>query len=232
MKTYLDYKMESQNGLFRTQFEDGYVIWKPLSWGRYKKYREANSLLKEAIHLEVEETVFQECLIESSFEEPPPPDLDEKETSDWIKAVRADTPAGVISTVVKLILKVSGATTGPAIIEQLSQHRGLIHNVEDQLTVAICKAFPAYTPEMVEALDWQTVLKRAAQAEVLLDTVFELESKEEPLPKKFNVSEDLKEVNRGLGQNQAEGPNRDEMIAERRRQKNEYMKQREALLSR
>jgi len=230
MKTYLDYKLESQNGLFRTQFEDGYVIWKPLSWGRYKKYREANSLLKEAIHLEVEETVFQECLIESSFEESPPPDLNEAEVLDWIKAVRSDTPAGVISTVVKLILKISGATTGEAIIDQLSRHRALIHNVEDQLTVAICKAFPAYTPEMIEMLDWQTVLKRAAQAEVLLGTVFELEDKEQPLPEKFNLAEDIKDINRGMGRPQAEGPSRDEMIAERRRQKNEYMKGRTALL--
>ena len=232
MKTYLDYKLESENGLLRIQFEDGYVICKPLTWGKFKKYREANALLGLGIHLEIEETVFRECLIESSFEEPPPLDLPQEELEAWIQAVRADTPAGVISTTVKLILKMSGATSGPSIMTQLDRQRALIHNVEDQLVVAICRAFPAYTPEMIEALEWQTVLKRAAQAEVILGTVFELQEEEAPKVETFNVTKDMEEINRqftGKGDSQAASP---DLIAERRRQKAEYIKSREALLGR
>lgn len=232
MKTYLDYKLESENGLFKTSFEDGYVVWKPLTWGRYKKYREAHALNGQAISLQLEETLFKECLIHSSYDETPPPDLNQDEIVEWVEACRADMPAGVISTVTKLILNLSGATSGPAIIDQLDKHRSLIHNIEDQLVVAICQAFPAYRPEDIEALDWQTVLKRAAQAEIILDTFFELQ-KDEPLerPKMFNVTEDMKTFD-GSQERKDQISDAEAYAKAQREKKREYLARREAVLRR
>lgn len=237
MKTYLEHKLESQTGLFRTDFTDGYVVWKPLTWLRYKKYREAHLLLGDSIELQLEETVFKECLIFSSYEELPPDDLTPEETSDWLDHSRATVPAGVVSTVVKLILFTSGAQNGSAIIAQLDQHRGPINNIEDQLIVAICRAFPAYTPEYVENLDWQTILKRAAQAELILGTKFELADphaeEKERQAQKFSLQKDIQEITRSRqGQQSMAQSELDEMKAEKRRMRDEYMKRHHALTNR
>ena len=94
--------------------------------------------------------------------------LEDGERKRYILASRENQPAGIISTVVKMVLHFSGALNSAQIFDSLNAERAAILNVEDQLTAAICKAFPSYTPEALEELDWPTFLRRAAQAEAIL----------------------------------------------------------------
>ena len=177
MQNYLDHKLE-EAGLFQTRFEDGgYVIWRPLPWAEYRKYRDARNILGPKIDVEIENSVYSRCVLHSTYDVLPSPELSEEAAARWLADCRADQPAGVVPTVVKSVMFMSGAQTGPAIMGQLSQHRPLVSNVEDQLVALVCKAFPAYTPEAVEALSWHMLLKRVAQAEMLLgDEVSLMES--------------------------------------------------------
>jgi hypothetical protein len=201
---YLDHKLESKTALFRTDFDDGYVVWKCLQWRDYRKYRDARGILGSKVDLEIEESVFNSCVIFSSFDDSPPPDLEEDLAPFWQEKSREEQPAGVISTVVKLIMYASGATNGPTILQQLDQHRPNAENIEDQLVVAICRAFPAYTPEQVEAMDWQLLLKRAAQAENILGTRFEIvdheaEERKRIADQKFNLEKEIREQTKITG---------------------------------
>lgn len=164
---YLTSKV-ANTSLYQTLFDDGYVVWAPLPWSEYKKLREARLIRGASIDIDLEEFVYSKCVIFSSYDEEPPADFEIEDKMLFIEDNRLDQPAGVISTVVKAILYFSGALKADTIIHQLDAQRGAIENIEDQLTVAICKAFPAYTPEDIEKMEWQTVLKRAAQAEAAL----------------------------------------------------------------
>jgi hypothetical protein len=164
---YLTSKV-ANSSLYQTRFDDGYVVWTLLPWSEFKRLREARAIRGPSVDYDLEEFVYNKCVIYSSYDEQPTPDLDEEQQMLFVEDSRLEQRAGIISTVVKTILFFSGVTSPIRAIEQLNQHRSLINNVEDQLTVAICKAFPAYKPEDIENMDWQTVLKRAAQAESIL----------------------------------------------------------------
>jgi hypothetical protein len=124
--------------------------------------------LHAALPIQIEQAVYAQTVIHSSYDIPPPESLSLEEAQDWVVACRNDQPAGIIPTIVKTVMYMSGAMKGPAIIKQLDSHRPKISNIEDQLVCIVCKAFPAYTPEQVESLNWQTLLKRVAQAEQIL----------------------------------------------------------------
>ena len=109
----------------------------------------------------------------------------------------------MIPTIVKSVLFMSGAQDGRQIMEQLNQHRPLIANLEDQLIVEVCRAFPAYKPEELEALSWQDFLKRAAQAEIILGYPFELFDEEEERKKmedkqRIDIQKEIRETTRML----------------------------------
>ena len=164
---YLTSKV-ANTSLYQTLFDDGYVVWTPLPWSDYKKLREARLIRGASIDIDLEEYVYNRCVIFSSYDVDPPQDLDIEDQMLFIEDCRLDQPAGVVSTVTKAILYFSGALKAETIIQQLDNHRALIDNIEDQLVVSICRAFPSYTPEDIEKMEWQTVLKRAAQAEATL----------------------------------------------------------------
>tara|TARA_R110002126_G_scaffold183202_1_gene331753 strand:+ start:3386 stop:4105 length:720 start_codon:yes stop_codon:yes gene_type:complete len=168
MHHYLDHKME-HDSLFQTRFEDGgQVVWRPLLWPEYRKFREARAAMGPTIDVQIEQAVYARVVVYSSYDVPPSESLSLEEAADWIDACRGDQPAGIIPTVVKTVMYMSGALKGPSIIKQINSHRSKISNIEDQLVCIVCKAFPAYTPEQVESLNWQTLLKRVAQAEQIL----------------------------------------------------------------
>lgn len=198
METYLDAKLSSDGGLFRTDFgDDGFVVWKPLPWDDYRKYREARKILGPKIDLEIEESVYDKCVVYSSFDAAPPPDLElDSERNEWIAISREHQPAGVITTIVKLIMFMSGTDDPQAVVAQLSNHRPLIANIEDQLVAFICRAFPAYKPEEIESLSWQQLLKRAAQAEMVTGIPIELvdpkeEEKKRAAAQRINIEKEL-----------------------------------------
>ena len=185
---------QRSGSVYQTQFDDGFVIWKLLPWKRYKIYRESRLALGNSLDIEIEESVFEEAVIFSSYDTPVPPDIEEDEVDLFRKSAREHLPAGIVSTVVKTVLYMSGATKADQVFGQLETQRALISNIEDQITVTICRAFPGYTPEDIEALDWPTVLRRAAQAEAMLmgqlvELPFQLAIPESQEPERLNIEE-------------------------------------------
>ena len=164
---YLTSKVEA-TALFQTSFDDGYVVWSPLPWKDYKKLREARLIKGAALDIDLEQYVYDRCVVFSSYDEDPPDYLTEEDKALYKVGCRDDQPAGIIATVVKNVLFLSGSVDPGVIMEQLDRQRAVIDNIEDQLVIAICRAFPSYTPEIIEKMDWQTILKRAAQAEAVL----------------------------------------------------------------
>jgi len=164
---YLSAKIANES-LYQTVFDEGYVVWKPLNWSTYKRYRDASFRISPFDYLELENKIYEECVIYSSFDDPIPEYVPEEEHEAWIEESRNAQDAGIISSVVKSILRISGCTKPEQAMEQLSLHRETVGFLEDQLVIAICRAFPSYRPEEVEQMEWQTLLKRAAQAEAIL----------------------------------------------------------------
>jgi hypothetical protein len=199
---YLTSKV-ADSSLYQTVFDDGYVVWSPLPWSEYKKLREARLIRGPSIDIDLEEFVYNKSVVFSSYDEVPPPEFELEDKMLFIEDNRLDQPAGVVSTVVKAILYFSGALRADSIIQQLDQYRGSIDNIEDQLTVAICRAFPAYKPEDIEKMEWQTVLKRAAQAEAALmgrmieppfRIVTEEDIQKEQRKHRFDLQKEIREV--------------------------------------
>jgi len=196
---YLESKMASTS-LFRTEFPDSqYVVWSPLPWDQFKKFRDARHLLGNKVDLAIDESVYNKCVLFSSFDVESPDKLSEADQLVWREDCRNEQPAGVISTVVRAILKRSGSMSAEEVIAGIGQYREVVGNIEDQIIALICQAFPAYTPEQVESLDWSVILKRAAQAEVILGVPIELydpeaERLEQIRQQKFSLEKEIAEV--------------------------------------
>jgi hypothetical protein len=233
---YLDFKLESKTGLYKTSFDDGFVIWKALSFESFKKYRDSKMLLGASIDVALEEKVFKDCMLFSSYDQDIPYDLTtEIERTLWREKQREQFKAGVVSTVVRSILQISGVTDGNEVLIQLDKHRDYINNIEDQIILRICQAFPAYKPEDIEVMDWQTILKRAAQAETILGHYFEIDNpearaKEAESKQRFNLNKEIKEVNKAVsgGSEASEEDLRaeEEWKREQRLKKEEYLRRR------
>ena len=232
---YISSKLAT-NSLYQTAFDDGWVVWTLLPWSEYKKYREARQMMGASVDIEIETDIYNRCVVYSSYDEDPPLDLSEAEQWDYIDACRDDQPAGVVSTVVKMILSFSGSMNAPRIMRQLDRYRGVINNVEDQLVVAICRAFPSYTPEMVENMEWQTLLKRAAQAEAVLggqviEPPFRIEDPKENEKQQarhyLDIQKEIRETTQGLTDQQDPKQEAREAAAARRERQHEVGQLRE-----
>lgn len=81
--------------------------------------------------------------------------------------------AGLVSTIAQLILKYSCSTKAGQANEQLDDARMSLQDATQQAIIFICEAFPSYLPENLEQLTWNKLLKRLAQAEVILGKSFE-----------------------------------------------------------
>lgn len=110
-----------------------------------------------ALTTTIEDNIWEECVVEHSF-----PSRVE------------DMDAGIVSTITRLIMRLSSPNTIEEIQSDLDKTRENLTDIRDQIVTKICEAFPAYTPEEVEAMDWQTQIKRLAQAEKVLGTEFSL----------------------------------------------------------
>lgn len=202
---YLADKLEHET-LYRTVFDDGFVIWKPLSWKQYKKIRETRLQFGSVMDLQIEEQLYSSQVILSSYDTPPPPDLDfsPEEIVLWKEESRSEQLAGIISTVCKCILHFSGCLKATSVIDQLSVKRQEILNLEDQLAVAICSVFSGYTPDDIEDMEWDTVLKRAAQAEAIMlnqgvGVPFRIAEPEKIVqPQRINYKKDAKQLSDAL----------------------------------
>jgi hypothetical protein len=144
----------NNKNLYLIQLGTGSVLFKLLS---YDKSRIAERICKEFPSLtpKIEEDIWDECVIEHSF----PKSMEQMN-------------AGVVGTVVRVIIKLSAPRTIEEMQKDLEQEREKLKDIRDQIIVKICEAFPGYTPDEVAALDWPTLVERLSQAEKILGAEF------------------------------------------------------------
>lgn len=152
---YSDYK-----NLYLYQSSSGTILFRLLP---YDRVRVVEKLIASypSLKTKIEDDIWDECIIESSF----PSSLD-------------DLDAGIITTISQLIIRLSCPTSIQEINSDLDAMRNELTDIRDQIITKICEAFPAYSPEDVERMDWQTQLKRLTQAEKILGMKFELNTGE------------------------------------------------------
>lgn len=173
--------------LFRAIFPSGeVVVFKPLSYKEWLAFKRIHSMnvLDESL---LEEEIFSRSLV----------------NKEVLLLAKELWPAGIITTISSLVMKLSG---NDLLLEEdkdrfkleLNLARQRIKEVNNTLSVLICRAFPAYTPEDIDNLSWDKRILRLAQAEeILLRTGFisqpiDLKSPEEDtLQSKNQIKEDL-----------------------------------------
>lgn len=135
----------------------GSIVFKALS---YDKTQTAKRICDAypALAPIVEEDIWDECVVECTIPEP-------------INKMKA----GLVSTIVRLILRLSNPKDLPEIKRDLQEARDNTMSIREEIVLKICQAFPAYKPEDVEAMEWRTQLKRLVQAEKILGTTFEFQ---------------------------------------------------------
>ena len=139
------------NRVFRVEFPDGTrIIFRLLDWHRFRVYYEL--LQKGTIPAAVlEDAIYRESVLKHS------------DIEDMSKL-----RAGVVSTVSMVVMMMSGPATQDLFNPTLELCRSQVDTLDSQILMIICRAFPAYKPEEIEALPWSTVLMRLAQAERIL----------------------------------------------------------------
>jgi len=151
---------EQHANLYSTDFEQGVVVWRPLNWEEYKRYRDLAYRYPHLI-LEIEDRIFKDCVLEDTT-----PGQEEGN-------------AGIVTTVAREIIKLSGVIDPLESMMMLDAWRQTTSLVEEQMILIACKAF-GYKPEELEKLEYQELLRRVAMAEAMLDTRIELKEAETP----------------------------------------------------
>jgi hypothetical protein len=148
-KTYADHKH-----LYLMEMPQGSILFRLLP---YENTRIAERICKTFPSLtpKIEDDIWDECVIEHSF----PSGLEHMN-------------AGIIASVVRVIIKLSAPKTIEEMQGDLDKEREKLRDVRDQIIVKICEAFPGYTPDEVTRMDWPTLVERLSQAEKILGTEF------------------------------------------------------------
>lgn len=133
---------------FVTEFADGTIIpWRVLCVGDFLKYEIEFSLNRHPI-AEIENEIFSKCVLDSG-----------------IVANLFCLKAGIVSTVSAHIMEQSGPRSPEQMNYALELGRRIANTAMHQCVISITQAFPAYTPEDIYAMDYETMMLRLAQAE-------------------------------------------------------------------
>jgi hypothetical protein len=139
------------NRVFKITFPSGEVIpFRLLSWDDFNKYEGLSQ--KGTIPADiVEDSIFRQCCLD-------PVRIDES----------YEMRAGIVSTVVGLIMHMSGPGDIDGFNNDMNIAREMVDTLNSQVIMVICRAFPAYKPEEIGEMSWSDVLVRLAQAERIL----------------------------------------------------------------
>lgn len=147
---------QKYGGVYVTAFDDGLIVpWRPLSLESFIKYSSDfnNPIVPFAC---IEDEIFRKCVVD-----------------DTLIRQLSFLKAGIISTVVQNIWQFSGPSSIDGFNEDLAIARSIIngdlkalHNLVD----IICMAYP-YKPEEIYAMEYETLMLRAVQAEQKLLTL-------------------------------------------------------------
>lgn len=145
------YLREEYGECFVTELPNGQVVpWQLLTVSEYLKFdRLAKS--GQYPHPVIENEIFKAAVLDAAF----------------VKNIDTQL-AGTIKTVAEDIMFFSGPNSTEDLQQALEYSRHQANSVLNELMTSILLAFPAYTPEDVENMDYETVMIRFAMAETKL----------------------------------------------------------------
>ena len=155
MKQTISGLREEHGSCYITELSDGKLVpWNPLNIKDYIKYKQDFDRGLIAVSV-IENEIFCQCVVDSFL----------------VKNINKQK-AGTISSVVKKIMEVSAAQN----IHEFNYHlaaarQQTLENPYHEMARIICVAFPAYKPEDVYELQYDTFMLRLAQAEKHLLTI-------------------------------------------------------------
>lgn len=150
MNTYLDAKCKYKH-LYKFYAASGdEIVYRLLTWQEYLAYTGAIDS-GFTVSSDIEEEIFKKCVINDIY-------------TDCMDHLLA----GDVLTIVSLILTQSGPQNIDEIDVSLDEKREAVHSLNNQIISLICQAFPGYTPDTIEQMDWETIMERLALAESIL----------------------------------------------------------------
>lgn len=158
----------------------GSVLFKPLSYADFETAKRISKAYPALAPI-VEDNIWKKCVVEHTL----------SGTIDTLNA-------GLVSTIVRLILSFSNPIDKEEIESELEEVRNATKNIKEEIIIKICQAFPGYVPEQVEEMEWKTQLKRLAQAEKILGTTFSFIDNKDPVKTPSKNTPATKQIN---GQN-------------------------------
>jgi len=136
----------------------GRVLFRTLNCEEYFKFQKVLKLHPK-FKWDIEDEIWEECVLQHS-----------------LPTSRNNLPAGVVTTVARLCLYYSYPTDINGANFLLDRKREDLKEIKEQAILMVCKAFPTYVPEQLEKMNWETLTKRLAQSEALLETEFQFNS--------------------------------------------------------
>lgn len=193
----LDKALSEHRDLYLFVGSDGRAMFKLLD---YETYRSISYIMLAypEFKFDMEDKVWDECILEHTF----------TNGKDYL-------PAGLVTTISQLILYLSCPSDLEEFNAQLTDARGLVEDAREQAILTICEAFPSYTPEVLEKVTWNTLMRRLAQSEVILKRQFEFKDAasqhQDDSAKIFdrlneNISVDFSKSNRMLAEDDLGAP--------------------------
>lgn len=142
--------LKEKRSLYIYDSPDGRILFSILPLEEYEIIKRVAEEFPALIP-DLEEDIWSKCVIEQSF-----------------GGTEADLNAGIITTLAQLVMRLSCPQDIISIESDLELARKSLDNVVKQLILKVCEAFPAYTPDEVEQMEWNDLINKVAQAEKIL----------------------------------------------------------------
>lgn len=159
--------------------------------------------------MDIEDRIFNECVVEGA------------------ELAADDSNAGIVTTIVREILNMSGVLDPYEGMAQLDAWRFNARMIEEQMILIVCKVF-GYKPEELDSLEYGEFLRRVALAEQILGKPIQIAEPEKESEPESEKGIDFAQENREL----AQGPRSsgDDEFTDKKRKINdmrtEYLRQR------
>lgn len=157
MQSFKDILTEHEN-VYLFEIEQGRILFRLLPYRDYATFKYILQTYPK-MKWEIEDQIWHQCVVEHTF----------GFGSDYIEA-------GVVTTVANIVLWFSCSKTSDEANVILDASRVSIQDAVQQAVLFVCEAFPSYLPETLEKLTWVNLMKRLAQAEVILNKSFEFKA--------------------------------------------------------
>jgi hypothetical protein len=150
-------QLKKEHGrVFLFESAEGRVMFVLLEYGDYATYSYLLSVYDNpSMIAKVEDEIWEKCVVEHTL----PQGFD-------------NMKAGIVSSVSQAVLFLSCPKDPEGANQDLNFSRNSIQDALQQVIIFVCEAFPSYVPEDLENMPWSKIIKRVAQAEMILKKEF------------------------------------------------------------